>query len=591
MNKGNHASNSNGSKKPRKQRALVLQGGGTLGAYEAGVLEILCKTLSEEGKGENRDDGMLFDIVAGTSIGAMNGAVLVSNFLNTNSWKKAVEKLQKFWTDQLSVKQIDISEISKPWYSKWKDRVPTAASPEMARRYYSVKSLVLDQVGNNMYYLSETIQDKKFFDNMYLDTSSSNENQDCKDQNRKIPNFSNNDWFVHNLNPLQESIEKYTNLPILTNYEDNQPRFLVVSVDVAEGVTVTFDSYHKVGSSRKSEYKVKNNGKENKIVIKYNDGINIEHIMASGTIPEFYKYAPVHINSIDKVRDEDSNTNAKSIENKDEIRYFTDGGVLSNTPFRELLIAHREYWRDVSEGHIIPDLDVYIINVHASKVDESRVCKDNDDGDYDGVKERHTDLKYGDRTSHYDEENAHLIAHYADFCNQLKELVDYAIDQTTDENQNVLRDNLSRILSTKICNETGISNLGKYEDLPGYAFNLDVALRIERGSYINDGNSKTGDLTLETINKLIKEGKCDAWFSIIEKIIMDMNLDPDNKHTLTSMLDIVRQNLRVKDYEDNDSKAYQSLEDFINMAKVIGKSDNHTDRLVNYTEELKAIIE
>jgi hypothetical protein len=26
-----------------------------------------------------------------------------------------------------------------------------------------------------------------------------------------------------------------------------------------------------------------------------------------------------------------------------------------------------------------------------------------------------------------------------------------------------------------------------------------------------------GDLTLETINKLIKEGECDAWFSIIQR--------------------------------------------------------------------------
>ena len=36
---------SSDSDKPYRQRALVLQGGGTLGAYEAGVLEILCKNL------------------------------------------------------------------------------------------------------------------------------------------------------------------------------------------------------------------------------------------------------------------------------------------------------------------------------------------------------------------------------------------------------------------------------------------------------------------------------------------------------------------------------------------------------------------
>ncbi len=33
-----------------KQRALVLGGGGALGAYQAGVLRILCKRLIEEDK-------------------------------------------------------------------------------------------------------------------------------------------------------------------------------------------------------------------------------------------------------------------------------------------------------------------------------------------------------------------------------------------------------------------------------------------------------------------------------------------------------------------------------------------------------------
>lgn len=39
-----HQSNSNNNKKfPDRQRALVLQGGGALGAYQVGVLKILSK--------------------------------------------------------------------------------------------------------------------------------------------------------------------------------------------------------------------------------------------------------------------------------------------------------------------------------------------------------------------------------------------------------------------------------------------------------------------------------------------------------------------------------------------------------------------
>ncbi len=187
----------------------------------------------------------------------------------------------------------------------------------------------------------DPIEDEKFFDNLYQECGPNTDNQGCKDPNCKKPNFLNNYWLVHSSEPLQESIEKYANLPILTDYNDNQP---------PEGVTVTFDSYPKADGSRKSEYKVTTNQKKKELVIKYNDGIGIEHIMASGTIPEFYKYAQIPINSTGSQKDQDStNKLAKTSENKDGARYFTDGGVLNNTPFRELLSAHREYWKDVKK--------------------------------------------------------------------------------------------------------------------------------------------------------------------------------------------------------------------------------------------------
>ena len=58
---------------PDRQRALVLQGGGALGAYEVGVLKVLCRKLLEKDGNETKD-GPLFDIVAGSSMGAMNGS-------------------------------------------------------------------------------------------------------------------------------------------------------------------------------------------------------------------------------------------------------------------------------------------------------------------------------------------------------------------------------------------------------------------------------------------------------------------------------------------------------------------------------------
>lgn len=77
---------------PKKQRALVLQGGGALGAYEAGVLNVLYNKLTKEDKENREEDRLLFDIVAGTSIGAMNGTVLVSQFLQA---KKTIRNERK----------------------------------------------------------------------------------------------------------------------------------------------------------------------------------------------------------------------------------------------------------------------------------------------------------------------------------------------------------------------------------------------------------------------------------------------------------------------------------------------------------------
>jgi NTE family protein len=66
---------------PKEQRALVMQGGGALGAYEAGVYRTLHDWLSKKLEEQNRTDENVFDIIAGVSIGAINAAIIVSHVL------------------------------------------------------------------------------------------------------------------------------------------------------------------------------------------------------------------------------------------------------------------------------------------------------------------------------------------------------------------------------------------------------------------------------------------------------------------------------------------------------------------------------
>ena len=64
---------------PEKERALIFQGGGSLGAYGAGAYRGLYELLSKKDTDEEKkNDEFTFNIIGGTSIGAINAAILVS---------------------------------------------------------------------------------------------------------------------------------------------------------------------------------------------------------------------------------------------------------------------------------------------------------------------------------------------------------------------------------------------------------------------------------------------------------------------------------------------------------------------------------
>jgi NTE family protein len=71
--------------------ALVLQGGGALGAYQGGVYEALAEA------------GIHPDWIAGISIGAINAAIIAGNPPETR-----VDRLREFWTQVSS---------NAPWHS------------------------------------------------------------------------------------------------------------------------------------------------------------------------------------------------------------------------------------------------------------------------------------------------------------------------------------------------------------------------------------------------------------------------------------------------------------------------------------------
>src|SRR4249920_3792925 len=121
------------------QRALVFQGGGSLGAYEAGAYKAIYELLSERDKKIGREEKPLYHIVAGTSIGAMNAAVLVSYIKENKSWVGSAERLIEFWEYLSTESIIDKTPGFNQWWNNWHYFNTKMATGEAARRYYGTK--------------------------------------------------------------------------------------------------------------------------------------------------------------------------------------------------------------------------------------------------------------------------------------------------------------------------------------------------------------------------------------------------------------------------------------------------------------------
>ena len=181
--------------------------------------------------------------------------------------------------------------------------------------YHSVKEL-LTYGARNIFGPPEVIPDSKLFDPL-------------------------NTWYLYDSKPLEKLLtEKYlTKFPLKTDL--GKPRLLLVSVDIQESIAVTFDSYQKEDGIRKTQYgeyaeAFARNGEGKKgfeHIIKYNEGVGVEHVLASSAVPIFYKYKKIDGQPLPAtVPNHDTINN-----NKADPRYFWDGILLSNTPLRECL--------------------------------------------------------------------------------------------------------------------------------------------------------------------------------------------------------------------------------------------------------------
>jgi NTE family protein len=443
------------------QRALVLQGGGSLGAYEAGAYQALYEKLTKADREKGEKDKPFLNIVAGTSIGAINAAIIVSYVTENNTWEGSAERLNEFW-EYLS-KESPIDKI--PGFVDWWDYLhnnihPGFASGEAARRYFTAKQFAITGVPTVFSPLVPLV-DTRYFDPLNI-------------------------WYRFDSEPLKKSLERFAKFPIATSFDEKsslpQPRLLLVGVDVAAGAAVTFDSYETEDGSRKSEYGkyITQNGKEigHEHIMRYNDGITSDHVIASASVPINYSYTPLEVESY----------NSNSANYEKNMRHFWDGGIMSNTPLTQLVRLHRLYWLKVKGlRDSVPKLGIGIINVHPVK-------QDTIPWDHDGVLNRSNDITYSDRTGR--EQQALLLV--SDYVDLARELIKIAKDAGAKD------DVINSLLNRNTMNHGAASKLRKYSDILVGQFEIEKVIRINRKNDENTISNKIFDFSSKTI-KLLRE--------------------------------------------------------------------------------------
>jgi predicted acylesterase/phospholipase RssA len=495
---------------PKLQRALVFQGGGSLGAYEAGVFHVLYHWIKKD---VNNDDENIFDIIAGTSIGAINASIILSHILerkeeefkgkgndnngkssNMKYWEGSPEKLVDFWRYVSST--FDYFRFWTPFlkssWDNWRSFFPYLNLPsgEAFRRYLSTRrSLTFGEqhVFSPLFFFPfATPMFNKFFDYTPLAL-----------------------WHQYSNDPLRSSVEKFAKKlrngqKIKTSIEkNNEPRLLLVSVDIENAETTTFDSYKK-----------KDEDKEG--------GISLKHVIASAAVPKNFAYEEING------------------------RKYWDGGIVSNTPLRELISEHTDFWKEKlglesekekltyttwkdweESEQKIPKVEVCIINLHPSQEAGAHIPSL---FDYDTTKDRENDIRFHDKTE-YDLKMAKVIADYKDFVEQMTDVAIESIDKINESvgkiNDKKYKDDLKEYYNNKIrdfnriLEQTSKSTKRKggnryYWHLLKHRFDLDEKIKIQREDDEDIISDKIFDFSYDTIDKLIKKGIDDALDKVFE---------------------------------------------------------------------------
>jgi NTE family protein len=255
------------------ENVLILQGGGSLGAFGCGVFKALA------------NNNVKLDIVAGTSIGGVNAAIIAGS----KDDKYPEKVLEQFW--------LELAEASKALDSFSSSSLSSTYSPSFIEWLATAEkfSSFMSQYNSNVpdenlkiksilsAYGSAVYGNDKFFKPRWMPEYV------LADPEYSIPA----EWtYIYDHSPLVKTLEKYIDYNRLKPTGGNSDtRLIMTAVNVLTAQPLTFDSYKQQ--------------------------ITPKHILATSGYP-LYAFPWIEVESG---------------------VYAWDGGLLSNTPLREVIDA------------------------------------------------------------------------------------------------------------------------------------------------------------------------------------------------------------------------------------------------------------
>ena len=388
------AQSSSRNKNIKLENVLILQGGGSLGAFGCGVFKALT------------NNNIKTDIVAGTSIGGINAAIIAGS----KDDKHPEQALEHFWLE-LSEGFINLDKQGENYFS-----VPSSSSITDAEEHAIKKKQLMS------FYSSAVFGNVKMFQPRW------NKENTLSD----LAHFAPQNWtYMYDLSPLIKTLDKYIDYNKLKPGGNPDLRLILTAVNILTAEPLTFDSFEQQ--------------------------IKPKHILATSAYP-LYNFPWVEV---------------------DNGVYAWDGGLLSNTPLREVIDASP-----------VNDKRICIVENYPKKV--NALPKNLPE-----VYHRARDIIFSDKTEH-NVAMAKVISRYLVYIEELYKVLENNIDRINIDQKhlNQIRRKYKKYKQERGAEIKDIIYVTRDEPFPHMYENADFSPETIKGS-IKEGETKTNEVLKE----------------------------------------------------------------------------------------------